>query len=87
MLRFEDYENTYWCDKGKYQKEYDEMIKANFEFTKTSENIFYHYNRFYNDGDTPTRYRYDEKGYAKLIEEKVNDRILKEYKRFKKGIK
>lgn len=75
---------TYWNNEGEFQAEYDEMLAANFEFTKTSQNIFHRYYRFYNDGDCPNAYKYHQCAYAAILEEKVNDRIAKEWKRFNK---
>ena len=92
QMKSEDYlENSYWNHKGKYQKEYDEMLEAEhagtFKFTKTTLNTFHSYYRFYNDGDTPTSYRYYAEKYQEIIEARVDERIVKEYKRFIKESK
>lgn len=83
-------DNTYWNNNGKYQAQYDEMYAAvedgKFIWTKASSDAFYHYYRFYNDGDTPTSYRYRSDAYAEVIEARVNERIEKEWKRFKKEV-
>jgi hypothetical protein len=88
-MRCEDYlENSYWNNKGKYQKEYDEMkADESFEFTKATRKVFHSYYRFHNDGDTPTSYRYYAEKYQEIIEKKADERILAEYKRFKKANK
>ena len=86
QMRMEDYlENSYWHGKGKYQKEYDEMKAADFEFTKATQKVFHSYYRFHNDGDTPTSYRYYAEKYQNIIEAKADERILAEYKKFKKA--
>ena len=83
-----DCRNTYWNAEGKYQTEYDTMRKAvddgKFEFTKATCNAFHHYYRFYNDGDLPNAYKWRKEEYAKILEEKVSDRIEKEWKRYNK---
>lgn len=67
--------NTYWCRKGKLQKEYETMEAAGFEYTQATERQFYSYYRYYNDGDLPgwarsrwdiTRYSY-EYGYRQRV--------------------
>lgn len=84
-----DCKNTYWASEGKYQTEYDAMQKAVtdgvFEFTKTTLNVFHRYYRFYNDGDLPNVYRWRQEEYAEILEEKVSDRIEKEWKKFMNG--
>lgn len=76
--------NTYWNLNGKYQKEYYTMLKENFKFSKTADSLFRRYYRFFNDGDCPRSMKYLVVDYAKYLEEKVDDQILKEWKRFLK---
>lgn len=67
--------NAYWNRQGQEQAKYDEMMAADWEFTKKSETIFHGYYRYYNDGDLPgwARSRYDltknsfEYGYAHRV--------------------
>jgi len=94
-------DRTYWNNNGKYQSEYNQMLKAEeaglFTFTKTALKLFHSYYRYYNDGDLPGWARGDYKitQYGRwgkelneygesLFEEKVNERILMEWKRFNK---
>lgn len=80
--------NTYWNGEGLHQKEYDEIKAAvynsRYTLTKEASKLFHIYYRFYNDGDTPTQYRYHEVAYQGILESRMNDRIKKEYARFLK---
>lgn len=95
--------NTYWNGKGELQNEYNEMLEAvdegTFNFTKASDNEFYRYCRYYNDGDLPgwARGHYDlaiydwqrrstkltEKGEEEL-EARVTKKLAAEWKRYMK---
>lgn len=87
----------YWNNNGEEQGKYAEMMAAGWNFTKKSMAVFHSYYRYFNDGDFPGWARTDwslmilgrwgwelnEKGLA-AQEERVTERILAEYKRFKK---
>lgn len=45
--------NTYWSGKGQEQEKYNELVKAGFEFTQKTNNVFRSYYKYYNDGDLP----------------------------------
>ena len=53
--------NRYWDNTGTAQAHFDEMEDAGFKYTKASDNAFYSYYRYYNDGDLPgwARNRHD----------------------------
>lgn len=69
-----------------------------FTFTKAAEKLFHSYYRYYNDGDLPgwAKSRWDltkngrwgrvlnEEG-EKFFEEKITDRLLAEWKRYKRA--
>lgn len=89
--------NSYWNSKGAEQAKYDEMEAAGFEYTKTTENVFYRYYRFFNDGDCPSKLKWVMRqpssiqarnpeyiAHCKKIEAQVTERILKEYARFQR---
>ena len=94
-----DFDKTYWNGCGAEQKKYDEMQAAEWEFNITTDNTFYRYYRFYNDGDASTRItgllRHSSPealksnpeyiDYCRHLEEAVTWRILIEYKRFKRA--
>lgn len=78
----------YWYNTGKYQKEYDEMLEANHEFTKKSNAIAYRYYRYYNDGDKPHGMSYESVSFIETyLEEQADKMVCYEYKRFKKEAK
>ena len=81
-----DTTNTYWACTGKYQDIYNKMKKkvdaGKWDWNKTTEAVFFRYYRFYNDGDCPPSMKYKVVDYAKSLEEKANDRVLKEWERF-----
>jgi hypothetical protein len=90
---------SYWNGTGKEQEKYNEMLKADWEFTLKTHMVFNSYYRYYNDGDLPgwakARYDLTEYGYAgrrvlndkgiQVQEDRVTSVILDEYKRFKKA--
>lgn len=81
-----DTTNTYWEGTGKYQDMYNKMVKevetGKWDWNKTTRFVFFRYYRFYNDGDCPPSMKYKLGDYAKSLEEKADDRVLKEWKRF-----
>ena len=81
-----DTSNTYWEGTGKYQDMYNKMIKevktGKWDWNKTTRFVFFRYYRFYNDGDCSPSMKYKLVDYAKSLEEKADDRVLKEWKRF-----
>ena len=76
---------TYWNNEGRFNAEYDEMIKAGFEFTKAEKNAMHKYYRYHNDGDLPVGAKYawtsDIENY---LEFQANVAVAKAYMRFNK---
>ena len=93
-------ERTYWGHNGAEQAKYDEMLASDWEFNSRNDSVFYHYYRYFNDGDFPGWARKDwslrrygrfgwelnEKG-LEMQEQRVTEAILREYKRFQKAKK
>jgi hypothetical protein len=86
MLKIEDYANTYWMGKGKYQEFVDsrldniELLSIKKGLIKDYQRIVHAYKRFHNDGDLPKYVIF--KGKTKkeiciLLEKKVDETIEK----------
>lgn len=93
-----DFINTYWNSKGAEQAKYDEMEAAGFEYTKTTNDVFRRYYRFFNDGHCPSKLKWVMRqkisiqernpeyiAHCKKLEEACTERILKEYSRFQRS--
>ena len=79
-------DRTYWSNHGKDQDIYNKMEtavdKGEWDWNKTTVDVFRRYYRFYNDGDCPNSMKYRLQEYADMLEAKADDRVLKEWKRF-----
>lgn len=73
----------YWFETGRFQKEYEEMMKANFAYTKQEKNARYKYYRYYNDGDLPKGNMFIDKfKIESYLEHQADIAIAKAYLRF-----
>lgn len=76
---------TYWNHKGRFEDEYNELIKANFKFTKAEENAMYKYHRYFNDGDIPVGAKYySTRDIERYLEFQADVVVARAYMRFNK---
>ena len=77
---------NYWTNEGLFNEEYNEMLKADFNFTRAEENAMYKYYRYYNDGDLPSGAKYASTFRIQVyLESQANIAVAKAYVRFKKN--
>lgn len=76
----------YWFETGRFQKEYEEMMKANFVYTKQEFSARRKYYRYYNDGDIPKGSLFISKqDIESYLEYQADIAVAKAYLRFNKN--